>query len=774
MKRVFKECYVVLALVLFSNFSYGQVVPIRYDSLAKVTFQGKQKKLLKGFDSAAVSSKIKSAKTQLASAIGLDKLPKRDTDKTFKKFAIKGFNTEVGTMYQSTPRFGQKSNFVNVVNASADLMIYNFPLQLDLVNYQSQPDKLNPLKGNLFKFDKPDPRRMMLSKINEMKNFQKNILNGNDLKNYVRKGIQEKLKSNLPPEVLQNASFNRFINNPEQLKKLLTMEKANLEAQVQLFLEDTKKGLNAKKTGLEKDGQQFGDSLIAVKKTEITSFITELQDDLYSSGINENMITLFQKMTSNNISEKDLASFFYQELINQPKLSGFQKYYSRIKEFQVGDFGNSLPGSFLNRDMLLQGFNVSMKTTRGYTRVGISGNSDAGFPKDMGLNSSVFSIPRLYTYLSVPTTNFMIGSGKLSWVGMYDKQKSATNFLSPATLPKTNSAFTLSQDFKFQEFGKLTLEVSKSSTQYANMTIITPMGGTAISNNLLGNYFRDDFLQTLSLGANHAIEDKKTGLSSNMFFSYSGLGFQNPGSQSLGNRGMRFGGNAKKFFFKNKLSLSVRGDLKHTPINAETNAHWANFNAQLDSRFRISKKTSLNIKYIKNGINKAGEQNEMVYQTEKFQADFTGSYKLMGFNSFSFISLGRQNMLIPQSTQPSNFMSINYTQTVLFEGFNLSGNLFYNKDFSSTTLLGNMTNADLSCQYNLNERLSLSSGLTYLDNQQSARQFGIKQNIQLQLGKHFDISAYLDIRKNLITPQFPDLFSANRGDFSVRYYFGKL
>lgn len=80
-----------------------------------------------------------------------------------------------------------------------------------------------------------------------------------------------------------------------------------------------------------------------------------------------------------------------------------------------------------------------------------------------------------------------------------------------------------------------------------------------------------------------------------------------------------------------------------------------------------------------------------------------------------------------------------------------------------------MFNGDFSCQYSL-LKMNITSSVTFLDNKDVARQVGIKQNLQLLAGKHFDISAYADLRKNLIQPVYPDLYAAGRGELSIKYY----
>jgi hypothetical protein len=233
---------------------------------------------------------------------------------------------------------------------------------------------------------------------------------------------------------------------------------------------------------------------------------------------------------------------------------------------------------------------------------------------------------------------------------------------------------------------------------------------------------------------------------------------------------MRFGGNIKQNFFKNKLSLQLRSDIKNTPISAESSAHWRNYNIQLDSRIRLSKSYTLNFKYIGNGVNKVSQDVLPMYGSQKLQADFNANYKLGEHYSFSHITFGRQVMKNTTSLQQPDFLMLNYSQSLLFKDFSLSGNLFYNRELGTSILIGNMLNSDVALQYTVFRSISMASGVTYLDNQNTARQVGIKQNIQLMLKKHFDINAYVDLRKNLINPSYPDLFSTGRAEFSIRYY----
>ncbi len=490
------------------------------------------------------------------------------------------------------------------------------------------------------------------------------------------------------------------------------------------------------------------------------------------NGLDPQKIELLEKFSAGKLTQADLEEMFVGELSSQPKLQGLQKVYSKVKGFKAGNFGSTLPGSMLNKDLFLNGFKLDVKTARGPVTVGIGSNKDIGQPKDAEYTRSSFSSPKLFTYLSVPTTNSSFGSGKISWVGVYDQQYRNSSTLLATSIPRNNMVFTVSQNLNLHQLGKLTVDISKSAVQYNNLVNGPELLMTDKST--MGNYFRDDLFETMSLGLSHGFDSRKMGLTSNIYFNYSGIGFQNPGAQGNMNMNRRFGGNLKKNFFGNRFTFSARTDLKNTPISADNSSHWRNYNVQLDSRIRITKAHTLSVKYLENGVNKVAiEQVLPVYASKKLQTDFNASYKLFGKYSFSHISVAQQQMKnagIGAAEVATNFMQVNYAQSVVFKEFSINGNVFYNRQFITNPILGNMINSDLACQYTLFKVIFLSSGVTYLNNQRIAEQIGIRQNIQLMVQKHFDVSAYLDLRKNLSTPLYPDLFSTTRVEFALRYY----
>ncbi|WP_316824678.1 hypothetical protein [Pedobacter miscanthi] len=744
---------------LIDTLKVGKKKFSKVDSLAMGKIQATKKSML-----AQADQRIKQS--------DIAKLLKKDTLKKGNKIQFSDVSVGNETQYIKTQNPANGKNLLNNVTFSGQLKVYNIPIDLSLANTYTAMRDFRLDQGNLFKFNLPKPgfNQFFKADLDKYRNLRKNVLSGQTAESFLRKKVQDKIAKNI--DLSTAPKLQAYLNNPQNLRSMLKMDELELKEKLNEFTDEIKEQAQNGGKQLSQHGQDSLTNILNAKKQELFTEIKKVQQSMNESGLDAEKLELLEKVAQGKISQRELENFFISELSKGKDMGFMQKSYARLREFQAGNFGHQLPGSFLNRDLFLNGFNFSLRTARGPVSIGVSTNRDLNSTKDAGFNSSTYAIPKLYSYLSVPTTNFSFGSGKLSWVGTYDRQFNGNIGFAQNALPRNNMVFTLSQAFNFSKAGTLTFDVSKSSTQYKELAAFGP-DQLMIDRNTNGNYFRDDFLQTMSVGLNHSIDSKKLGLRSSVFVNYAGSGFQNPGQQGIGNLNLRFGGNIRKDFFHNKMTLTVRSDFKNMPISATDNSHWSNHNIQLDSRFRISRSANLGLKYIDNGVDKVSQGSSPVYASKKLQLDLNSNYKLFGQRGFSHISVAQQEIANPLSLGNSSLMQLNYVQTVVFKGFSLSGNLFYNRELNANTILGNMLNSDASLQYQLFRGISMSSGLSYLDNQNLARQAGIKQSIQFMLKKHFDISAYLDIRKNLITPTYPDLFSTNRGEISIHYYLQK-
>jgi len=768
---------IFLTVLLFYSYAVSAQLnkrDVNADSLKQKveTFIDKNKKAVeKTFSKENLKAHLKDKVEQA----GLGELLKKDSLEARKaNVSLNDFSVENATQYIKTDGSGTGQDFINRIGFSGQLELFKFPLNLELVNNFNPINNFDIQKGNLFKFDfvKPGIEQLYQSKLSAFKSLKDRKFNGLNPESILKQQINKQLQLLLKGKLADYPRLQTYVNNPQAVKELLAMDEQQIKLKLKGLFNDTKEEFNKTVTSTDKTLSGMAKSELDGAVSEITNYVLRIKSDIIAAGLDTETIALLQNFAENKIDRQMLQSFFISQLSKQSKLQGANHFYSKIKEFQAGNFGHKLPGSFMNRDLLLNGMNVSLKTGRGPVTLGVASNQDIGAPKDFDFTNSTYSFPKLYSFVSVPTTNFSFGAGKISWTGVFDKEFSRSSGVFSSTVPKNNMVFTVSQNLNIQRLGKLTVDISKSATQLKNLSLVSP-DRLIIDRNTMGNYFRDDFLETMSIGVNHHVDAVKTGLSSNVYFNYSGIGFQNPGQQGLANMNMRFGGTIKQNFFKNKFTIYLKSDIKNTPISAETNAHWKNFNVQLDSRIRFSKSYTLNFKYIENGVNKVAETSSAMYSSKKIQADFNGNYKIGGHYGFTHLTFGKQKMNNLLSLQDLDFLMVNYSQSLLFKDFSLNGNAFYNREIGGTALLGNMLNADVALQYSLFRNISISSGITYLNNEQVAKQVGFKQSVQVMVKKHFDVNAYVDLRKNIISPLYPDLFSTGRAEFSIRYYLDK-
>jgi hypothetical protein len=344
-------------------------------------------------------------------------------------------------------------------------------------------------------------------------------------------------------------------------------------------------------------------------------------------------------------------------------------------------------------------------------------------------------------------------------------------------------AFTISKNMNMGKLGTVDVDVSKSTTLYNNNyqigsdIILAQKSGVNIG-------AANDLFDAVEFGLNHHLDIKALDMSDNVYFNYSGMGYQNPGNNGYGGARMKMGGNIKKAFNKNKLTLNLRTDIGNMPISYTTADKWKNYQVQLDSRYVVNKKFNMSFKYTANGTSKEVDNvTTPVYSFQKMQVDGNMNYKIGKNFTVSHFSIGKQDYSNASAVAASpagvpagliaasgSLLTLSYTQSTVINRNSITATLFYNKELSAYSLIGNMLNGDVSYQYQLLGKLNLSSGLTYLNNAGIASQAGVRQTLQLFSGKYFDMNTYVDIRKNLITPLYPDLYSACRAELSLKYH----
>jgi hypothetical protein len=501
----------------------------------------------------------------------------------------------------------------------------------------------------------------------------------------------------------------------------------------------------------------------------IANTITGMKSTLQSQGIDVNKMLQIQQLMDQHggsLPPTEMAA----RLLDRKPANGLQTLFTKIQALKIGAFGNQVPGNTQGQDMFLQGTHVTFKLGNTPITAGYSNNNDISTGKDVAYQSSVYSSPKTITYLGATMNRGVFGHVKISVASSFGTGVNNTAY-STTSSASDNVAITMSKEMNMGRLGNVTFDVSKSTTLYNNNyqvgsdVLLAKKSGINLNTN-------NDLFEAVGLGLTHHLDIQEIGFSDNVYYNYSGMGYQNPGNNGSGGARMKLGGSVRKSFYKNKLILNLRTDLRNTPISYTTNDQWKNYQIQLDSRYNVSKKFNMSFKYTTNGTDKQIDNiSTPVYSFQKIQVDGNINYKIGKNYTVSHFSIGKQDFTNSYvSASGGSMILVNYTQSMVLNRNTLTANILYNKELSSLQLLGNLLNSDLSYTYQLFRKVSMSSGLTYLNNTGIASQAGIRQSIQLMANNHFDLGSYIDIRKNMITPLYPDLYAACRAELSLKYH----
>lgn len=552
--------------------------------------------------------------------------------------------------------------------------------------------------------------------------------------------------------------------NAADADKLLNGQLNNYKAQLAAEAKEnatgtTAAGQVAAVTDVSKD--------VALKEevNKVAGTIGQIQKQLGTQGYDVKRLLQMQGFVEKGFNVKTMSEA-QQNLFSRNPTTSAQSLLTKFSALKVGSFAIEAPGGTQNQDIFMNGAHATVKLGYAPITIGYGSQNDVQSSKDAEFNSTVYSSPRNLTYLS---TDLKRGGLKISVIGSVNKQYSYSGYAMP-TLSSNNVALTLSKNYHMGKLGDAVVDISKATTLYANKYDV---GNEAVLDKKAGltNYGTDLF-ESLSFSVNHHLDITQLGMSDNVYFSYAGTGYQNPGNNGSAGAQMKVGGALKKSFYKKKLTLNFRTDVRNQPISYTTNDQWRNLQLQLDSRYIVNKKINIALKYINNNTNKRVDNAiQPVYSFQKIQFDGNATYKIGRNYSVSHFTIGGEqlaNTYVNATT--TNILLMNYTQTLLVKQRAITFNAFYNKEMSTNTLIGNIFNADLSYQLPITKKIDVTTGITYLDNAGIARQAGIRETFRFISIKNFDIGSFIDLRKNLITPQYADLYAATRAELTVKYH----
>jgi len=680
-----------------------------------------------------------------------------------------GVSIENDLQYQPIPAIGNNiSEFQNVVTVSGQLKLFGVPLSLNVSNNHAAVNGQNPLGNSLFKvgFTPQSLSAMMQSQLQQYANLKNTAFHGFDFTDYVHQTITEQVNTLDKSEgALQNSALSSYLKDPDKLQGLIQMS----DAQLKQKLEAVAAQKPATTTG-KTDSASMAQAN-KLKADSVANVITGIKTEMTKQGLDPNKLILDENYLSGRTSQGFNSTESASALNDKNSSGALQSFFSNVTDLKIGTFGGQIPGSTDGQGKLLGGGSLSIKADDYPLTFGFGKVDDINSLKDANYSSSVYSYTQDVTYIGAQLHQSAFGNVKVSLVSSFSSQ--ANNFqYSDPVLPGNSVAFNISKDVNMGDWGKLGLNVSKSSTLFddnyepGSQAILEKKAGGDVN-------LEDNLFESLSVGFDHSLDIRQLDAHENVYFSYSGLGYQNPANNGYTGNTIKAGGDLKKKLLKNKLSLDFRTDYDITPMSYTADDKWKNYQMELDSRYQVTNHFNLSFKYTATGTDRDESGiSSSVYGSQKLELDANDTYKIGRYTTTSALTVGNQILSDSYVTQSqSSLLNVNYIQSILFKTSSLTGTVFYNKELSDYQLIGNMLTSDVSYQYKLFKKFQLSSGLTYLDNEAIAKQIGVKQSLQLIAAKQYDVSASVNLNKNLITPEYADLYSQCRAELTFKYHF---
>lgn len=647
-----------------------------------------------------------------------------------------------------------------VVNASDQVSIAQLPFGISYTNLATFGDA-DYLRGGIFKvaFDHDMYIQQLNAKLNEWYDLKKYFLKDIDGEALVKAYVDRRMKS-MQADMdslygIQAAAIVPGGISTDQLIRLDSQQLRNLLSDNNYI-------------ALPKGADTITGMVDKVKaaRTAYMDKLLQLKAALNSGAPLKEQLARYDKI-------KEQASKWMMEEDNKIEgieklmpLSGIQRLFLHMKTLNLGSFHtaaspmaisglfmNGAAGSYLSKGKLLM--------------AGVGSRADGRGMRNAMFNESLSTNHYAMQY---------IGAGK----GELDKPHTHVTFLNASSrdnntrqlsqqfLSRNTFVGTLSKQISLGEYGSLNGEFSKSANQFSQAT--AGNNGYTVSNKAAAMSFMNDFWQTISVGINYTGSFDKAGLSHKAYFTFAGIGYNNPGAPNGLRGSWQYGLNVRKKWKQAGLITGLKADMKD--MNTSFSGGWKNRQYSADVSWRLKRNWYLSSKLMQSSLKSSNSDKSISsFLTRQFTAGSQLSSKLAGLPTSNTVVLGLQQIDLASGGVNTNSMLVNTSvmQAVMVGGNMFSMNVFYNYDLKQNALYSNLLNADMSWNYTIRKMITCSSGITYLDNRNVVRQIGIKQMISAALLPKLNGSLYIDSRKNLLNTERNYLFGTFRSEVAIQY-----
>ena len=354
--------------------------------------------------------------------------------------------------------------------------------------------------------------------------------------------------------------------------------------------------------------------------------------------------------------------------------------------------------------------------------------------------------------------------------------QSLQNLIAPfdASAFRRTVVTTITSDRSIGQRGLLSIELSRSATQYRNQG--NASDSTRVSGNPLAAIFSgEDLFANTAIGMKYSDEFPKTGLSYQINFNKLGNGYNNPGNSFLSNGTTEIGIATRKSLLKNRLIVSARTNNRVFSFDGAGNSQWTTKNTLVDARWKMKKGQYLGFRYQPTKMTKSNlGAKQLLSSTMRFSLDANLSARFNKATYRNLITLSYQESFYAGfGGNKSNSIMIN-----CFQNLNLGKNLLYlNTSYSNVEnnpgifYLNTSALAEAGFTYQLFEKVTASSSLNFNSIKGWYNQFGIRQSLNGQLGEKISLNLFINAGKNFSVRQ-PVWEKPIRADLALRYFFG--
>lgn len=481
------------------------------------------------------------------------------------------------------------------------------------------------------------------------------------------------------------------------------------------------------------------------------------------------------KMANRENTVERGVSRYLDDAGNTSKLSrqllpmGFlQKLMLGMKNLNLGNFSTSASKGTVS-DLFMTGIAGSFMKNNNFAMLGLGKRNDLGMQYS-GLESSLSTHAYAMQFIRLGKGDMDKAHTHVTAVNANAKGTSRANVLSGA-LARNTFLGALSKQLDFGEYGRLNVELSKSNNRFANSIASGQQDIVGVPKAAIAE-FMDDFWTTLSTRVSYSGNIKRIGLTHGAYINYSGLGYNNPVNPYAGRGSLQYGLDLKRSWWKNKAFIRFKSNVRNMAQSPLTDNKWKNYQFSLDGHYKLSRRLAFDLRLNQASMmEKRDGHSTPVFMSRKIAAIMQSNGRLGTLPYSASAMMGLQQMDYMQGTglTKSTFVNLNLMKSVFIGERSLSWSLMYNKDIRNESVYGNILSSDLSYGYVLLKSFTASSGLTFLDSDQMARQVGLRQSLGVQVLKRCMVNLFVDARKDLFKAAEYYYYDNFRMELSIYY-----